>query len=316
MDKAQQESYEKYLDLFNVEGWKDWIKTVQTYKDNVISKAPYEVDSEFRAGQVRGAVEVLDMVLTLQVTMEQNAKESDEEEVEGDSEETTLYTVTVDGEEHEVTEEELVNGYSRQADYTRKTQQLAEYRKQIDNAVEQYQTEIAKTQQAREQYVSAVAQAIETNYSHLNEFRNIDWNRLKTEDREEYLIKSHEYTQAQEQIRSLQEAQSKAQQEQQAASQQEMQRVAMQEHQKMASIIPDWADDGKRQAIQKAVAEFAISKGYSQDELNQLVDHRSIIVLMQAKAYEYMQSKQTTARKKKVKKKTKGRENSRCQFNN
>jgi hypothetical protein len=46
----------------------------------VVSKAPYEVDSEFRAGQVRGAVEVLDMVLTLQVTMEQNAKESDEEE--------------------------------------------------------------------------------------------------------------------------------------------------------------------------------------------------------------------------------------------
>lgn len=84
-----------------------------------------------------------------------------------------------------------------------------------------------------------------------------------------------------------------------------MQRVAMQEHQKMASIIPDWADDGKRQAIQKAVAEFAISKGYSQDELNQLVDHRSIIVLMQAKAYEDMQSKQTTARKKKVKNKPK-----------
>ena len=44
MDKAQQESYEKYLDLFNVEGWKDWIKTVQTYKDNVVSKAPYEVE--------------------------------------------------------------------------------------------------------------------------------------------------------------------------------------------------------------------------------------------------------------------------------
>lgn len=238
-------------------------------------------------------------------TEDDESEESDEEEVEDDSEETTLYTVTVDGEEHEVTEEELVNGYSRQADYTRKTQQLAEYRKQIDNAVEQYQTEIAKTQQAREQYVSAVAQAIETNYSHLNEFRNIDWNRLKTEDREEYLIKSHEYTQAQEQIRSLQDAQSKAQQEQQAASQQEMQRVAMQEHQKMASIIPDWADDGKRQAIQKAVAEFAISKGYSQDELNQLVDHRSIIVLMQAKAYEDMQSKQTTARKKKVKNKPK-----------
>ena len=86
MDKAQQESYEKYLDLFNVEGWKDWIKTVQAYKDNVVSKAPYEVDTEFRAGQVRGAVEVLDMVLTLEVTMEQNARESNEGEEEGQEE--------------------------------------------------------------------------------------------------------------------------------------------------------------------------------------------------------------------------------------
>ena len=236
-----------------------------------------------------------------EVTEDVLEEESDEVEEEGEEPDED----TEDDESEESDEEELVNGYSRQADYTRKTQQLAEYRKQIDNTVEQYQAEIAKTQQAREQYVSAVAQAIETNYSHLNEFRNIDWNRLKTEDREEYLIKSHEYTQAQEQIRSLQDAQSKAQQEQQTASQQEMQRVAMQEHQKMASIIPDWADDGKRQAIQKAVAEFAISKGYSQDELNQLVDHRSIIVLMQAKAYEDMQSKQTTARKKKVKNKPK-----------
>ena len=34
------------------------------------------------------------------------------------------------------------------------------------------------------------------------------------------------------------------------------------------------------------------TKGYTQEELNQLVDHRSILVLMQAKAYEDMQKKQ------------------------
>ena len=233
------------------------------------------------------------------------SEESDEEEVEDDSEETTLYTVTVDGEEHEVTEEELVKGYSRQADYTRKTQQLAEHRKQIDQAVEQYKGEIAQTQQAREQYVSAVAQAIETNYSHLQQFQNIDWERLKTEDREEYLTKRDDYRQAQEQIQSLQTAQGEAQNQAAAEAQKEHQRMVQEEHQKMVSIIPQWGEAETRQAIAKTVSEFALTKGYTQEELNQLVDHRSILVLMQAKAYEDMQKKQTTVRSKKVKNKPK-----------
>ena len=233
------------------------------------------------------------------------SEESDEEEIEDDSEETTLYTVTVDGEEHEVTEEELVKGYSRQADYTRKTQQLAEYRKQIDQVVENYQNEIAQTQQARDQYVSAVAQAIETNYSHLAEFQNVDWERLKMEDREEYLTKRDEYRQAQDHIQSLQQSQEKAQQEAQVEAQKEHQRIVQEEHQKMVRLIPQWAEDDKRQAMAKAVSEFALSKGYTQEELSQLVDHRSIIVLMQAKAYEDMQKKQNTVRSKKVKNKPK-----------
>ena len=233
------------------------------------------------------------------------SEESDEEEVEDESEETTLYTVTVDGEEHEVTEEELVKGYSRQADYTRKTQQLAEHRKQIDQAVEQYKGEIAQTQQAREQYVSAVAQAIETNYSHLQQFQNVDWERLKTEDREEYLTKRDDYRQAQEQIQSLQAAQGEAQNQAAAEAQKEHQRTVQEEHQKMVSIIPQWGEAETRQAIAKTVSEFALTKGYTQEELNQLVDHRSILVLMQAKAYEDMQKKQNTVRSKKVKNKPK-----------
>tara|TARA_R100001015_G_C4634760_1_gene202005 strand:- start:1332 stop:2405 length:1074 start_codon:yes stop_codon:yes gene_type:complete len=236
---------------------------------------------------------------------DEESEESFEEEAEDESEETTLYTVTVDGEEQEVSEEELVKGYSRQADYTRKTQQLAEHRKQIDQVVQSYKDEIAQTQQARDQYVNAVAQAIETNYSHLQQFQNIDWERLKVEDREEYLTKRDEYRQAQDHIQSLQQAQSKAQQEAQAESEKEHQRLIQEEHQRMVKVIPDWADTGKRQAMAKAVSEFALSVGYTQEELNQLVDHRSIIVLMQAKAYADMQKKQTTVRSKKVKNKPK-----------
>ena len=60
---------------------------------------------------------------------EEDSEESPEEEEPEDELETeTVYTVRVDGKDVEVTEDELLKGYSRQADYTKKTQELAEYR--------------------------------------------------------------------------------------------------------------------------------------------------------------------------------------------
>ena len=82
MDKTQQETYERYLDMFSTPIWKEWLETVQLYKDNVINEAPYKVKDAFNAGEVRGAVGVLDMVLNLEVSMSQNAEE--QEEVEDD----------------------------------------------------------------------------------------------------------------------------------------------------------------------------------------------------------------------------------------
>lgn len=42
------------------------------------------------------------------------------------------FEVTIDGEKKQVTQSELINGYQRQADYTRKTQALADERRQVD----------------------------------------------------------------------------------------------------------------------------------------------------------------------------------------
>ena len=63
----------------------------------------------------------------------------DQDQVEG-NEELNTYTVKVDGKDVEVTQEELLAGYSRQADYTRKSQVLSEQRQKAD-------AELAATQQ-------------------------------------------------------------------------------------------------------------------------------------------------------------------------
>ena len=234
------------------------------------------------------------------------SEESEEEEVEDEDEsESTVYTVKVNGQDVEVSEDELIKGYSRQQDYTQKTQQLAEYKRQLDGAAQQYQQELANTQQVRAQYVDALATAIEGNYGHLQQFANVDWERLKTEDREEYLTKRDEYRQAQEHIEGLKAQANHAQQQQQQEMQVQHQQLLQEEHAKMVSILPEWNDPDTQRAIAKTISEFALTKGYTQEELSQLVDHRSILVLMQAKAYEDMTRKQHEVRAKKVKNKPK-----------
>ena len=67
-------------------------------------------------------------------TMEEEQTEVEEEL------QPTAYTVKIDGVEQEVTLDELRNGYSRQQDYTRKTQELAQKRKSFEDQ----QAELAK----------------------------------------------------------------------------------------------------------------------------------------------------------------------------
>ncbi len=234
------------------------------------------------------------------------SEESEEEEVEDEDEsESTVYTVKVNGQDVEVSEDELIKGYSRQQDYTQKTQQLAEYKRQMDAAAQGMQQEIAQTQQMRSQYVDALSTAIDTNYAHLQQYANVDWETLKSQDKEEYLTKRDEYRQAQENIQQLQSKAQEAQQHQEREMQMQHQQVLQEEHAKMVSILPEWANPDTQRAIAKSLSEFALSKGYTQEELAQLVDHRSILVLMQAKAYEDMTRKQHEVRAKKVKNKPK-----------
>ena len=172
-----------------------------------------------------------------EVADDDESEESEEEEVEDEDEtESTVYTVKVNGQDVEVSEDELIKGYSRQQDYTQKTQQLAEYKRQLDGAAQQYQQELANTQQVRAQYVDALATAIEGNYGHLQQFANVDWERLKTDDREEYLTKRDEYRQAQEQIEGLKAQAGHAQQQQQQEMQMQHQQMLQEEHSKMVSI--------------------------------------------------------------------------------
>ena len=81
----------------------------------------------------------------VQPSGEEQPAETDDKQKEFDDD---VYTVKVDGKEVQVTKEELLRGYMRQADYTRKTQTLAEQKKQIEQS---YRPQVQPVNQPRTQ---------------------------------------------------------------------------------------------------------------------------------------------------------------------
>jgi len=220
---------------------------------------------------------------------------AEEEEYEVVAEEDLKYTVKVDGEELEVGIDELKNGYQRQADYTRKSQALAEQRKET----EQIQSERMQLEQERQMYANGLQMLQEQQSAKLKPFESVDWEALKAEDPYQYMIKKDEYRDAQERVTNIQQQQNLVQQEQAQQAQQARAHFVQQEYSKLVEALPEWND--KESTVKKDVQEYAKSVGFLPEEINQLADHRSVLIIKKAMEYDKLTTK-VAPKKKAVKK--------------
>ena len=225
--------------------------------------------------------------------------EEPEAELEGDdSEADVIYEVRVGNETLEVPIDELIKGYSRQSDYTKKTQALSEQQKEIDNLTQQHQAEIQQIQQERQQYMDSLTQVIENAGL---EKMNIDWERLKAEDPLEYITKREELRESQEKIAQLQQQQKQVA-EKQAVEQESMLKAALaQEHEKLVEKLPDWGKPDTQQKLAGELRSYLVDSGYEIEEIDQLIDHRSFIVAHKAMMYDQLQKANPKSKKLKNK---------------
>ena len=233
---------------------------------------------------------------------EEEAEEAEEEseETEGEEEE-ELYAVTVNGEEVAVSLDELLSGYSRQSDYTRKTQEIAGDRKEMEALQQQYNSEIAQIQQERQQYMDALPNVMQGSMGELEKFATVDWNALRENDPIEYVTTREQYREAQEKIQGLQNEQARAAQTQQAQMQKAQQEMLQVEKGKLVEALPDWGVPDKQKDIATGLQSYAKEQGFTSDELNSLIDHRSILVLLKAQKYDQLQKSDVKSKKLKNK---------------
>ena len=223
------------------------------------------------------------------------SEQSEEEELEIVAEEDLKYTIKVDGEEYEVGIDELKSGYQRQADYTRKSQALAEQRKGTENI----QSERMQLEQERQMYANGLQMLQEQQSAKLNDFENTDWTTLKEEDPYAYMLKKDEYRDAQEKAANVVQQQQLIQQEQAQGVQKARANFVQQEYNRLVDALPEWND--KESTIKKDVQEYAVSVGFRPEEINQLADHRSVLVIKKAMEFDKL-TKKIAPKKKAVKK--------------
>lgn len=221
---------------------------------------------------------------------EQSEYDGDVEEQE-EVQEQPRYKVKASGEEIEVTLDDLIKGYQREADYTKKTQTLAEQRKQVE--AERQVIEQAKLQ--RDQYQERLAM-IETALRTHAPQENLE--ALKETDPIGYAVKVAEQTQREKQLQAVQLERARIAQQQQAEQSQSLSSHLAAEAQKLAEAIPEYADEQKSVQVKKDIREYAKKIGWSDEELASVYDSRAVLTLYRAMQYEKLMGNKAGVTKK------------------
>lgn len=209
---------------------------------------------------------------------EQLEESEDSEEEKPDQ----TFTVKVDGTEVTVTLDELQKGYSRTQDYTRKTQQIAEIRRQVESEAEAIRAERSQYAQLLGALESQVQQAAQP---------NIDWDRLYQEDPIEWVRQKEVMRENQAKSQAIQFEQQRLMQISQQEQAQQMQSFLAQQQDELLKVLPDWKDPNKAKKEKELLIDFGQKAGFSTDELKNIFDHRVVNVLRKAALYEQMMGK-------------------------
>lgn len=208
-----------------------------------------------------------------------------------DPDATQMVTVKIDGKDIEVPLAELKNGYQRQADYTRKTQEVAEIRKattaEQQAAAQERQAYASNLQKMQAQLEGALEQQQQTN-----------WQALIESDPVEYLKQQHLWQQ-----RQAAYQQNIAQQQQLATVLQAEQAKSYSDHlstqqQELLAKLPDWKDEGKAAAEKAALRTYLLQQGYDEQAVSSVADARAVVMARKAMLYDQMLAKANTATKR------------------
>lgn len=210
------------------------------------------------------------------------------DEVEEVTEE--LYTVKVDGEEKQVTAEELVKSYQLEQAAQKRMQEASQTRKQAE-------AEAQQLAQQREQYAQAL-QIIEAQLNQVQEPPKEYWDKLYESDPLEWTRQRDAYRERKDKLAKVQQEQQRVQQEHQQQMLQAHRQKLAQEQNRLLERIPEWRNEDIASREKQAIISYAQRLGYTEQELSVASDSRAIEALRKAYLYDELMAKRPEAQKK------------------
>ena len=235
----------------------------QVQQEEVVEEAPIEAQAEEEVeADVPEEVEEQYEIEVAEVAQETSETSPD-----------PVYRVKVDGEEFEVSLDELRNGYQRQSDYTRKSQSLAEQRKA-------YEANLQAVQNERQQYSHILENVGKFQDIEVQKLNDIDWASLKDTDPMGYMEKRMELQEAREKSAQVKAEQTRIAHQSQQEHAVRMQDILQHEAGKLKEILPEYADP--KSGLRDKLRDYALGLGFDQQDINNIADHRVVLVLHKA----------------------------------
>lgn len=223
---------------------------------------------------------------------EETGREDDEPEAEEEGQEEPIYSVKVDGQEIEVTLDELLKGYSRERDYTRKTMEFGEERRRFEAEKSQLETKL----NGQLQTLQALTADMETEL--LADFKDVDFAALKRDYPEEYLIKKDELEERLERLNRVKAKANEAGQHLSAEQQRRMSQYVAEQMEKLPQIVPEFAERKVFEENVPLMRGYLETSGYAREEIDALVDARALGLIWKAMKYDKLKAARPEAEKK------------------
>ena len=214
-----------------------------------------------------------------------------EPEAAEQTEDDPLVTVKIDGKTVEIPLSELKNGYQRQSDYTKKTQEVSEQRKAAE-------AETARAYQERQTYAENLQRLQVQDEAALQAQQNIDWAALLRSDPVQYLEEQRTAQERQARLSQVYSEQQRIAGQYQAEHAEAQTRHLVQQREELLAKLPEWKDATKAKAEQAALRDYLAESGYSAEAIATLSDAKSVIVARKAMLFDQMMSKASAASKR------------------
>jgi hypothetical protein len=256
-------------------------------------KPPELQDEEEQTPLEAEAEETTDEVETEEEATEESDDEAEEEEQSQD-EVPAILKLKVNGEDVEKPLDEVVALAQQGLDYTQKTQQVAEQRKELEAYAESIKAQeqaFQEQMQLNNVLIEDVAKITSLDQQ-LNQYANVNWQQLSDNDFVEAQKLFFTYNQLQQERSQLvSQFEAKKQQVVQKQTQLMSEKIAKGKE-ILAKEIPNWSPE-TNQALLSTGKDY----GFSDAELNSIVDPRHVKVLHDAMQWRKLQQNSTVKKK-------------------